>query len=91
MKDLPEGFRTLSIEMPEEIELTGRPAFERIAILLRENILSGNLLPGQALGEIELADVCGSSRNTLREALRYLHGEGLVNYQHNRGGVCSSA
>ncbi|MFZ4834469.1 GntR family transcriptional regulator [Rouxiella sp. Mn2063] len=61
------------------------PAFERVALLLRENIISGNLYAGQPLLENELSERCGASRNTLREALRYLHGEGLVNYHQNRG------
>ncbi|MGU0057265.1 hypothetical protein ACVXG7_25645 [Enterobacter hormaechei] len=38
----------------KHIDLTGLLAFERISILLRENIISGNLVAGQALGEIEL-------------------------------------
>jgi DNA-binding GntR family transcriptional regulator len=61
------------------------PAFERVARLLRENIISGNLYAGQPLPESDLSARCGTSRNTLREALRCLHGEGLVSYQHNRG------
>lgn len=61
------------------------PAFQRIAILLRENIFTGHLQTGQALSEKELAMQCKTSRNTLREGLRYLHSEGLVEYQHNRG------
>jgi DNA-binding GntR family transcriptional regulator len=60
-------------------------AFERVAILLRENIINGNLQANQPLPEIELSAACGASRNTLREALRFLHGEGLVNYHQNRG------
>lgn len=60
-------------------------AFERVAVLLRENIISGTLRANQALPENELSAACGASRNTLREALRYLHGEGLVNYHQNRG------
>lgn len=76
---------TLLIETPEHIDLNGLPAFERISILVRENIISGNLVAGQALGEIELASQWDVSRNTLREALRFLHGEGLVNYHQNRG------
>ncbi len=46
-------------------------AFERVAILLRENIINGNLQANQPLPEIELSAACGASRNTLREALRY--------------------
>ncbi len=85
MKGYTGGTSTLSIEIPEHIALSDLPAFERISILLRENIISGNLVAGQALAETELAALCDSSRNTLREALRFLHGEGLVNYHQNRG------
>ncbi len=85
MKDFSGEIRTLFIEVPEHIDFSGLPAFERISILLRENIISGNLVAGQALAETELAALCDSSRNTLREALRFLHGEGLVNYHQNRG------
>ncbi|MFS2224465.1 GntR family transcriptional regulator [Pantoea sp. B65] len=85
MKGSAGEARSLSIEIPEHLDLAGLPAFERISILLRENIISGNLVAGQALAEIELAALCDSSRNTLREALRFLHGEGLVNYHQNRG------
>lgn len=71
---------TLSAESSKNLA-----AFERVAILLRENIISGNLRANQPLPEIELSAACGASRNTLREALRFLHGEGLVNYHQNRG------
>lgn len=74
----------LIIDIPGDIDTT-LPAFERISILLRENIINGNLRAGQPLAEIELAALCRASRNTLREALRFLHGEGLVNYHQNRG------
>lgn len=76
---------SLKIEIPEDASLENVPAFQRIAILLRENIINGNLRAGQALAENELTTLCDTSRNTLREALRFLHGEGLVNYHHNRG------
>lgn len=71
---------TLSAESSKNLA-----AFKRVAILLRENIISGNLRANQPLPEIELSAACGASRNTLREALRFLHGEGLVNYHQNRG------
>ncbi len=76
---------SLKIEVPEEMSTDTLPAFQRIAVLLRENIINGNLQAGQALAENELAALCDTSRNTLREALRFLHGEGLMDYQHNRG------
>ena len=61
------------------------PAFQRTAIELRERIISGYLQAGQSLAEQELASQWAISRNTVREALRFLHGEGLVEYRHNHG------
>jgi DNA-binding GntR family transcriptional regulator len=61
------------------------PAFERVALLLREEIIRGQLQSGQALVEAELVLRFGVSRNTIRESLRGLRGEGLVSYSRNRG------
>ncbi|BBG30150.1 GntR family transcriptional regulator [Zymobacter palmae] len=66
-------------------ELASLPAFQRTAIELRDRIISGRLQAGQPLAEQELASEWGISRNTVREALRFLHGEGLVEYRHNHG------
>lgn len=62
-----------------------QPAFQRIATSLRDSIIHGRLQAGQPLAEQDLAAEWGISRNTLREALRCLHAQGLVDYQHNRG------
>ncbi len=85
MQDPHAVHGTLTIEIPAQADYAGLPAFARVATLLRENIINGNLIAGQPLAETELAERCDSSRNTLREALRFLHAEGLVNYQQNRG------
>jgi len=61
------------------------PAFERIAYVLRDEIISGGMVCGQQLVEQDLAQTLNVSRNTIREALRCLHGEGLVCYQRNYG------
>ncbi|MCY3778715.1 MAG: GntR family transcriptional regulator [Chloroflexi bacterium] len=45
---------------------------------LREAILSGELKPGQALTETDLARQLGVSRAPIREALRILNSEGLA-------------
>lgn len=45
---------------------------------LRRAILRGELLPGQRLMEIQLADKMGVSRTPVREAIRKLELEGLV-------------
>lgn len=46
--------------------------------LIRAEILSGNLAPGEQLREEQLADVCGVSRTPVREALRRLEVERFV-------------
>jgi DNA-binding GntR family transcriptional regulator len=52
---------------------------------IRDLVLSGELAPGARLGQIELAERFGISRTPVREALRRLAGEGLVDPLSNRG------
>lgn len=56
----------------------GVPLPERVADALRESILNGGFKPGEALTEAHLATELGVSRAPIREALRILAGEGLV-------------
>ncbi|WP_216897931.1 GntR family transcriptional regulator [Nocardia alni] len=51
---------------------------ERAADGLREMIISGELAPGQPLSEISLAETFGVSRTPIREALKQLQIEGLI-------------
>ncbi|SEC00803.1 GntR family transcriptional regulator [Paenibacillus sp. GP183] len=53
-------------------------AKDRIAAILREEILSGSLKPGKKLLEKELSEKLGVSRTPLREAIRNLEVEGLI-------------
>lgn len=55
------------------------------ADVLRERIVEGRLPPGTPLRDVALAEEFGISRNTLREALRALHDEGLVVQQLHKG------
>ena len=52
---------------------------------LRAAILSGEVAPGDRLGEVELAEQLGVSRTPVREALRRLAADGLVEVLPNRG------
>jgi DNA-binding GntR family transcriptional regulator len=56
-------------------------AYER----LRGQILSGELVHGERLAEEEIAENLGISRTPVREALRRLASEGLVDVAPNRG------
>jgi len=53
--------------------------------MLRERLISGALMPGERLGEAELAIELKMSRTPVREALRLLSAEGLVQIHTNRG------
>ena len=58
---------------------------DRIAERLRNLIINGSLPPGTRLREVELSNRLDVSRGALREALRTLQEEGLVEARHNHG------
>ncbi|MFF8786379.1 GntR family transcriptional regulator [Streptomyces sp. NPDC015125] len=61
-------------------------AYERIADQLRQSIRAGRLKPGDRLpSEAKLAEEFGRSVPTVRDALRVLRDEGLIEKQHGRG------
>lgn len=57
----------------------------RVADELRSAILSGELSPGERIRQEEMAARTGASRLPVREALRILAAEGLVQSEPNRG------
>jgi DNA-binding GntR family transcriptional regulator len=58
---------------------------DRVCDVLRERILTGELMRGQRLLQESLAAELGVSRTPLREALRRLAAEGLVTLEPNHG------
>lgn len=62
----------------------------RIADSLRDSILAGELVPGERIRQEEIADQFGASRIPVREALRILVTDGLVNMVSNSGAWVSS-
>ncbi|WP_414444826.1 GntR family transcriptional regulator [Burkholderia sp. 22PA0099] len=56
---------------------------------LRNFIVEGTLEPGQKLNEREICEMLGISRTPLREALKVLEAEGLVDIAPNRGASVS--
>jgi DNA-binding GntR family transcriptional regulator len=65
-------------------------AAEAAVKLLRDAILDGRIAPGARLKEGALARDLGISRTPVREALRALHIEGLVQSAPNRGATVRS-
>jgi DNA-binding GntR family transcriptional regulator len=56
-----------------------------ILIRLRDHIVEGNLADGSRIPERQLCEMLGISRTPLREALKVLAAEGLVELLPNRG------
>lgn len=64
-----------------------RPLHEEVAVRLRDLITQGLIPPGTRLNEVALCAQLGVSRTPLREAVRMLAGEGLVELVPARGAV----
>lgn len=60
-------------------------AVEKAYLAIREGIIRGRFPPGSHLTAQDLAAGSGLSRTPIREAMRRLHAEGLVEFIPNRG------
>lgn len=69
--------------MDDDIDAAGR----RIAHVLRERIITGEIDMGDKLGERDIAEELGVSRVPVREALHVLEAEGFVSSAHRRAAV----
>jgi DNA-binding GntR family transcriptional regulator len=63
---------------------------EQVAMRLRQMLVEGKIAPGAKLNERELAEVLHVSRTPLREAIKMLAAEGLVELLPNRGAIAVS-
>ncbi|HVY14424.1 MAG TPA: GntR family transcriptional regulator [Rhodopila sp.] len=78
----PVGFRRIGAEHA--------PLRDQVAENLRLAILEGRLKPGERLIEDRLAEEFGVSRNPIREAIRTLASEGLIEVNARRGAVVTT-
>jgi len=67
-----------------------RDSVQALAQCLRDDIFAGRLIPGQSIPQEEVSARYGMSRSPLREALRALEAEGMIEYRANRGAVVAS-
>jgi DNA-binding GntR family transcriptional regulator len=65
-------------------------ASERVLSYLRDRILAGDYAPDERIRQEEIAEQIETSRPLVREALRLLEAEGLVNLEPNKGGRVAS-
>jgi GntR family transcriptional regulator, trigonelline degradation regulator len=72
------------------IEVVAAPLRKQVIELLRNAIISFEYDPGERLVERDLCERFDVSRTVIREALRHLEAEGLVELVANRGPIVSS-
>lgn len=63
------------------------PLHDRVTGRLREMVVDGRLEPGTPISEKDLCDEFGISRTPLREALKVLASEGLIELLPRRGAI----
>lgn len=66
-----------------------KPLREMVYEELKMQILTGEIVPGTRMMEVELAKEIGVSRTPIREAIRKLEKEGLVTIEPRRGAYAS--
>lgn len=73
--------------MADIIEISRLALHEQVAARLRTMLVEGRIAPGAKLNERELTEQLRVSRTPLREAIKLLAAEGLVDLLPNRGAV----
>jgi DNA-binding GntR family transcriptional regulator len=73
--------------MAEVIEIVRRSLHEEVVGRLRAMLVEGRIPPGAKLNERELCELLKISRTPLREAIKRMAAEGLVDLLPNRGAV----
>ena len=73
--------------MAEIIEIARLGLHDQVASRLRTLLVEGKIAPGAKLNERELSELLKVSRTPLREAIKLLAAEGLVDLLPNRGAV----
>ena len=66
-----------------------KPLREMVYEELKMQILTGAIIPGTRMMEVDLAEEMGVSRTPIREAIRKLEKEGLVTIEPRRGAYAS--
>jgi DNA-binding GntR family transcriptional regulator len=83
----PKRRRSVTMLQRRTLRVPRTGLHEHAARKLRALIVRGDLLPGEPLLEVNLSEALGISRTPLREALKQLAAEGLVELQLNRSAV----
>jgi len=75
------------VRVAETVEMSAIALHDKVAMRLRTMLVEGRIGPGAKLNERELCELLHVSRTPLREAIKLLAAEGLVDLLPNRGAV----
>lgn len=87
MTDWDIAGRLAAATPAQSAPIARRTLHEEITARVRDMIVDGQLSPGHRVNEVQLGKALGVSRTPLREALKTLASEGLVELVPNRGAV----
>lgn len=69
----------------------GKPSMsEELVLFIKQQILEGELKPGDRIIETKLAKELGISQTPVREAIRLLSGQGIITIVNNKGPIVRS-
>jgi GntR family transcriptional regulator, trigonelline degradation regulator len=85
-----KGGEMATMDNSMRISSVAAPVRQQVLASFRSAILSGRFQPGDRLIEKDLCDLTGASRTSIREALRQLETEGLVELVPNKGPIVAS-
>lgn len=77
--------RKTAVKPEQKLRIKRRSLHEEVIERLRDMIVEGAIKAGERLNETALADTLGVSRTPIREALKLLASEGMVELMPNRG------
>ncbi|MGO4572356.1 GntR family transcriptional regulator [Microvirga sp. 2TAF3] len=83
----PEGPSPLGTDLEDRGPIARPSLHDAIVTRVRDMIIEGHLAPGSRIHEGNLGNELGVSRTPLREALKFLASEGLVELSPGRGAV----
>ena len=81
----PRKSRAIQESPPEPAAAETASSPERVVDAIHRGILSGRFVPGQKLIEADLTQSLGISRGPVREALKRLDAEGVIELTRHRG------
>src|SRR3954462_13724349 len=89
-RDLPPGAGSATFARMNEhaiLPIVRHSLHDELVGRIRDMIIEGQLAPGSRIHEGQLGQALGVSRTPLREALKYLASEGLIDLVPGRGAV----